>query len=129
MSGRVRGVRRFLVLMALPVVAVTATMAGCKPEGSGEPVPLPSATGTAQAIAKENLEYLWPFSVDNGTIECREGKYALFVAPDGTAYALNREASRKGFDDIDPIRRNNRGGIRISLGAVRSKALELCSNQ
>lgn len=90
------------------------------------PVPLPTATGTSQAVSSENFAYLWPLSVDHGTIECGTGDQAVFVAPDGARYALNENAESAGVQSIEPLRTGPPGKEKISLGALRSRALSLC---
>jgi hypothetical protein len=50
----------------------------------------------------------------------------VFIAPDGTAYALNGNASDAGVADIEPLRATGAGNDKISLGAMRTKALSLC---
>lgn len=94
--------------------------------GHTSPVPLPSTTGTAQAVSSENFAYLWPLSVDHGTIECAAGEQAVFVAPDGARYALNENAEAAGVQSIEPLRTGMPGKDKISLGALRSRALGLC---
>ncbi|PXX66369.1 uncharacterized protein DUF2511 [Nocardia tenerifensis] len=90
------------------------------------PVPLPEPTSSSQAVAAENLGALWPFTVDHGTIECRAGEQAVFTAPDGKSYALNDRAEQAGLPSLEPLRANGSGGDKISLGALRSRTLQLC---
>lgn len=100
--------------------------AGAKEASQSSAVPLPEPTSNKQAVASENLGSLWPFTVDHGTIECRAGVQAVFVAPDGKAYALNDKAEEAGVTGIEPLRAKGSGGDKVSLGAVRSRALRLC---
>lgn len=113
-------------------VALWAALVGCAiglgacglrddPYAGQTAVPLPTPTGTRQAVAEENLLHLWPLTVDHGTIECRDGQYAVFIAPDQKEYALNEAAEKKGYQAIDSIRRP-----KVSLGALRGHALALC---
>ncbi|MFI6171880.1 DUF2511 domain-containing protein [Nocardia sp. NPDC051052] len=97
-------------------------------EGAAQPspVPLPEPTSSRQAVASENLGSLWPFTVDHGTLECRAGVQAVFVAPDGKSYALNDKAEQAGVAGVESLRAKGSGGDEISLGAVRSRALRLC---
>nr|2MVO_A Chain A, Putative lipoprotein [Microbispora sp. ATCC PTA-5024]6QFP_A Chain A, Putative lipoprotein [Microbispora sp. ATCC PTA-5024] len=90
------------------------------------PVPLPSPTSNKQDISEANLAYLWPLTVDHGTIECLPSDNAVFVAPDGTTYALNDRAEKAGHPPITPIRAKGSGGGYISLGALLSTTLNLC---
>lgn len=92
------------------------------------PVPLPAPNGASQQVGEENLAHLWPLTVPRGTMECRKGDQAVFVAPDGQTYALNDRASSAGYQSIEPIRADGSGGDKVSLGSLRSKALGLCGN-
>lgn len=122
---------RFAAVTAVAVGIATVLVGGCGTAAPGQnsartPVPLPSPTGTSLAIDESNLLYLWPLSVDHGMIECRDGRKAVFVAPDGKVYALNREADDAGYADIAPLREKATTGADVSLGALRSHALGLC---
>ncbi|MFE9582333.1 DUF2511 domain-containing protein [Nocardia sp. NPDC006044] len=115
------------------VVCFGALMVGACGGGGGaeeaarsSSVPLAEPTASRQAVAKEDLGSLWPFTVDHGTIECRAGVQAVFVAPDGKAFALNDKAEEAGVAGVEPLRAKGAGGDKVSLGAVRSKALRLC---
>lgn len=116
---------------AVAVAAAVLALAGCREAGSAHPahktpVPLPSPTGDKQEISSANLAYLWPLTVDHGTIECLPADRAIFVAPDGKAYALNRRARSAGYAAITPIRAKGSGGGYVSLGALLGDALKLC---
>jgi hypothetical protein len=115
--------RRAAVAAALlTLTALTGCGAvGGDPKAGKTPVPLPAPTATRQDVAEENFVHLWPFKVDKGVLECRNGKDALFVAPDGKEYALNDQAKSDGFADLGPVHDED-----VSLGAVRSQALRLC---
>ncbi len=107
-------------------VAACGGGSGAKDAAHPSPVPLPEPTSNSQAVASQNLGHLWPLTVDNGTIECRAGELAVFVAPDGKSYALNDKAEQSGLASIEPLRANGAGGDKISLGALRSRTLQLC---
>lgn len=98
------------------------------PDRRGEPGPAGDARTRAGPLGTRGLPvaYLWPLTVDRGTMECRPGAAAVFVAPDGTAYALNDIAAEAGLASIEPLRATGSSGDKISLGALRSKALALC---
>jgi hypothetical protein len=121
--------RRGGVLAGLLVTALLVS--GCAGAGRSDPahrspVPLPSPTSSRQEISEANLAYLWPLTVDHGTIECRPPSVAVFVTPDGTTYALNRQAEDAGYPPITPLRAKGAGGGYISLGALLSATLGLC---
>ncbi|MFG2445252.1 DUF2511 domain-containing protein [Nocardia fluminea] len=111
---------------AIPAISACGGGSGLENPAHSIPVPLPEPTSSSQAVASENLGYLWPFTVERGTIECRAGEQAVFLAPDGTAYALNDKAEQAGLPNIEPIRANGAGGDKVSLGALRSRAVGLC---
>ncbi|MBF6125391.1 DUF2511 domain-containing protein [Nocardia brasiliensis] len=109
-------------------VAISACGGGSGPKDLAhrDGVALPEPTSSSQAVASENLGYLWPFTVDRGTIGCRAGEQATFTAPDGKLYALNEEAEQAGLPGVEPLRATGAGGDKVSLGALRSRAMQLC---
>ncbi|WP_143200507.1 DUF2511 domain-containing protein [Kitasatospora sp. CB01950] len=108
--------------LLFPIAVLTGCGAvGGDPKSGKTAVPLPTPTGSRQDVAEENFVHLWPFKVDKGTLECRNGKDVLFIAPDGKEYALNDQAKNDGFGDVGPVHDDD-----VSLGAVRSQALRLC---
>ncbi|GGL46748.1 DUF2511 domain-containing protein [Nocardia jinanensis] len=115
-------------LVCTGVVLLTACGAGSGPAEPGHrsPVPLPEPTSNTQQVSGENLGYLWPLTVERGTLECRPGDQVVFVAPDGGSYALNDKAEQAGIPGIEPLRATGADGDAISLGAMRSGALGLC---
>jgi len=118
--------RRLIPHVALVgVLLVTACGAG-RSSSSGPVQPMPARSGNIQPVAAVNLGHLWPFSVDHGTLSCQGSDEALFIAPDGTKYALNDKALQAGFLKADPIRAKGASGSQVSLGAVSSDALALC---
>ncbi|MGW4090802.1 DUF2511 domain-containing protein [Nocardia sp. NPDC004750] len=120
---------RILVVCAIAGALATSACgggSGPKHPAHATPSPLPPPTSSSQAVGSENMGYLWPLTVDHGTLECRPGDVAVFIAPDGTGYALNDNASNAGFADIESLRATGAGGDKISLGALRSKTLGLC---
>ena len=44
----------------------------------------------------------WPFTVDQGTVSCLEGKAVVFTSG-GKQYALNAVAERLGYDKVNSI--------------------------
>ncbi|MBF6228500.1 DUF2511 domain-containing protein [Nocardia abscessus] len=120
--------RALLTCLIAGALASSACGGGSGPKNPAHPTPspLPPPTSNSQAIRSENLGYLWPLTVDHGTLECRPGDQAVFIAPDGSAYALNGNASDAGVADIEPLRATGAGNDKISLGAMRTKALTLC---
>ncbi|WP_228832784.1 YebY family protein [Nocardia brasiliensis] len=109
-------------------LAISACGGGSGPKDPAhrDGVALPEPTSSSQAVASENLGYLWPFTVDRGTIGCRAGEQATFTAPDGKLYALNEKAEQAGLPGVEPLRATGAGGDKVSLGALRSRAMQLC---
>ncbi|MFT7835910.1 DUF2511 domain-containing protein [Saccharothrix sp. BKS2] len=115
-----------LALCAATLAAVAGCGAGSSDPASTSPVPLPAPTGNRQEVSQANLGYLWPVNVDHGTIECRNGEQAVFIDPDGQAFALNDKAAEAGVPGIEPLRIEGSQGDKISLGALLGHALDLC---
>jgi|GEM_PF-613152 len=125
--------RRQLVAGAA-LLSILLTVGACDGDGAGRTDPdaehprsTEPATDGQQLIWKEDLSRIWPLTVPDGTIECRQTAQAVFTAPDDTTYALNDRAQHAGYPSIDPLRAKNADGDKISLGALRSKAMSLCS--
>ncbi|MGH9129452.1 MAG: DUF2511 domain-containing protein [Acidimicrobiales bacterium] len=120
-----RFARRALAILAVGT-SLVALATGCGLTNShfnSTTIPLAPRNGNQQAISRANLNHLWPFTVNNGTITCRlgpQGADAIFIAPDGKAYALNSRASQDGYPSLGHLRNGT------SLGAIRSLALALC---
>jgi len=77
-----------------------------------------------------NREYYgddWPFTVDSGRVECRQGGAAVLVVGDWV-YQLNGVAAQKGYADVSPIWRDNPEipGTKIDIGKVRQLASSQC---
>ncbi|WP_091449235.1 DUF2511 domain-containing protein [Actinokineospora iranica] len=123
----------FRTTTALGAVALALALSAC---GAGRsdpntvsPVPLAPPTGATQPVTEANFGYLWPFTVDRGTLECRQSEQTVFIAPDGKEYALNDKAEQAGLPDVEPIRAEGDQGDKISLGSVTSTALALCGSR
>ncbi|HEY2765377.1 MAG TPA: hypothetical protein VGJ13_15410 [Pseudonocardiaceae bacterium] len=127
-GGLSSGMTRAATVVAALALALVACSGGSgrSDPAVDSPVPLPPRHGASQQVGQENLAHLWPLTVPRGTMECRRGVQAVFVAPDGTAYALNDQASKAGYPSIEPLRATGADGDRISLGSLRGKTLKLC---
>jgi hypothetical protein len=125
-----RSTARPVLLVTLGVAGAALLLAGC---GAGQrapattsAVPLPPPASTKQAVTQANFGYLWPLSVDHGTLECRSTDQVVFVTPEGKGYALNDKAEAAGMPKIDPLRSEGSQGGNVSLGALLSTGLDLC---
>jgi uncharacterized protein DUF2511 len=117
---------RALFATACAVVLLAGCGAGQHDPKSTTTVPLPAPTAGNQAVTEANFGYLWPLTVDHGTLECRNRDEVVFVAPDGKSYALNDQAEAAGVPKIDPLQAEGSQGAKISLGALLSTGLGLC---
>ncbi|MFI5493474.1 DUF2511 domain-containing protein [Actinoplanes sp. NPDC051859] len=107
-------------------VLLAATGCGAGTRDAAPAVPLPAPSSTAQQVSAENFGHLWPLSVDHGTIECRPGTQAVFVAEDGTEYALNGKAEQAGIRSVDDIRAQGSSASDVSIGALLTRTMKLC---
>jgi uncharacterized protein DUF2511 len=116
---------RFAGLLASALV-LAACGSGVRDPQSTTAVPLPPPTSSRQPVAQANFGYLWPLTIDRGTLECRGAEQVVFVGTDGKAYALNDKAEGAGVPKIDPLRKEGSQGGQVSLGALLSTGLGLC---
>lgn len=87
-------------------------------------------SGGGKEITAEDFGENWPFTVDSGSVECRNGNALVFVA-NGKTYGLN------GFGDVIPgvsdLRsiwrddpKNPGTGLKVNIGPVQKVAETLC---
>lgn len=70
----------------------------------------------------------WPFSVDEGVVECTGGDVVTFTA-DGVTYLLDGPAMRQDLGaQIGPVWLDdpNLDGHKMNLGSLISRGLDLC---
>ncbi|MFE0021751.1 DUF2511 domain-containing protein [Amycolatopsis sp. NPDC059021] len=125
MNAQLRWIAGTAVALGLALTAACGGSGANNPPNSA-PVPLPKPTSNRQEVSRQNLAYMWPLTVDHGTMECRPGPQAVFVAPDGKAYALNDKAAEAGIASIEPLRATGADNDKISLGSLIGKTLSLC---
>ena len=80
-----------------------------------------------ELITRAEFGDKWPFTVDEGRIECREAGALIFVHGD-FEYQLNGTASQLGYTSINSIWRWNPDieGTRIPITPVIQRAQKLC---
>lgn len=80
-----------------------------------------------EVITSEEFGDKWPFTVDEGRIECREAGALVFVHGD-FEYQLNGIATQQGYTSINSIWRWNPDipGTRISITPIIQRAQSLC---
>lgn len=83
-------------------------------------------------VSQSTFPEPWPLSVDQGTLRCMPGNSVVFVADDGTIYALNGlargRAEREEWREVDEIWVDNPNlpGTKISIGPLIDLGLDLC---
>jgi hypothetical protein len=124
-----------LVAAALTIIALGASRANKPPDPdaslSGEEVPAadPGPTRVPGALARADIpKGEWPLTVSHGVVRC-EGTSVIFRA-NGRDYAVNGTAQmlHKEMAKIHRIWRRDPDvpGLRINIGPVLDKGLELC---
>lgn len=88
--------------------------------------PQPSAAPGVE-VTREEYGDRWPFTVDSGRVECRQGGAVVFVVGDWV-YQLNGIASQKGYANLAPIWRDNPDipGSKVSVGPMIRLAQQQC---
>lgn len=91
-------------------------------------------------ISKEQFGDKWPFTVERGILQCKEGKVILFHA-NGKVYSVNGKADglakSRGYHDIREIWKNNPEYSKffapddpehpkINIGPIIEEGLKLC---
>ena len=74
------GVSMAIALFALWVILLLGS--------TGQPA-IGRIRGPARWVTAQTFGAAWPFTVEAGTVRCREWKVITFTTPDGTSYALN----------------------------------------
>lgn len=59
------------------------------------------------SVTRDEVGNDWPLTVDHGTVRFEPPGHVVFIAPDGTEYAVNGFAKTKGYEDIAPIWRDD----------------------
>ncbi|XUO88416.1 DUF2511 domain-containing protein [Halomonas sp. KM072] len=79
-------------------------------------------------VTREEYGDDWPFTVDSGRLDCRQGGAAVFTSGQWT-YQLNGVASQKGYADLAPIWRDNPAipGAKVSISDMISVARQQCA--
>ncbi|WP_431040823.1 DUF2511 domain-containing protein [Streptomyces sp. P1-3] len=70
----------------------------------------------------------WPFTVDAGTLRCRDGASVTFEA-DGTEYGVNGTAQDAGYPSVKPVWADDPAlghGLKVDISEVLNYGLSLC---
>jgi hypothetical protein len=71
----------------------------------------------------------WPFTVDSGTLRCRNSILVTFESPDGTEYGLNGSARNVGYPGAEPIWAADPAlgnGLKVDIGPMIAEGNALC---
>lgn len=83
------------------------------------------------ALTAETVDFPWPFTVDGGSVECRDGFEIVFVS-DGNAYPLNgaatNNAAERGYLPLQQIWADDPAvpGARVSITPMLNLGLAEC---
>jgi hypothetical protein len=100
------------------VLLAALSLAACREEAEG-------------GLNADSVDFPWPFTVESGSVECREGLQVVFVTG-GTAYPLNeaaaRDASAQGYAPLADIWAADpaASGARIPIAPVLQLGLAEC---
>ncbi len=106
-----------IALRAAATLAVLLALAACREE--------------AGPLSADTVDFPWPFTVDSGDVECRDGLEIVFVSG-GAAYPLNGAASgnadARGYAPLEDIWRADPDmpGARISTAPMLRLGLDKC---
>jgi hypothetical protein len=84
---------------AVPMLLVL--LAGCAAEAIQDPIP-DVPLSQQRAVTRSDFDWRWPFSVGVGTLGCQSG--AVVFRHAGANYALNEEATARGYGSVQSIR-------------------------
>jgi hypothetical protein len=79
-------------------------------------------------ISSSTFQGEWMLTVDSGKLVCEDPSTIIFIAPDGTRYAVNGTAKNRGYTDIRPIWKDDPQipGNKINIGTLIDEGLKLC---
>lgn len=92
-----------------------------------------SCSDNSRFITEGEFDEEWPFTVNNGRIECLGDDYVIVFISDGARYALNEAArATEKYKDIEEIVKydENYPGkqIRMDVSVIEFEALKLCDH-
>lgn len=88
----------------------------------------PSASDSHLAVVTAGRFKEWPFTVDVGTLRCRDGVSVTFEA-DGTEYGVNGTAQDAGYPSVKPIWADDKelgNGLKVDVSEVLDYGRGLC---
>lgn len=90
--------------------------------------PGPPASDTHLAVVTAARFKEWPFTVDVGTLRCRDGVSVTFEAG-GTEYGVNGTAQDAGYPSVKPIWADDKElghGLKVDISEVLDYGRGLC---
>jgi hypothetical protein len=118
-------------LLVVSVIAAAA-LAGCG-SGSGSTPDLSGIKGSSIEVSKATWhDGPWPFKVPRGILGCTQPPFpgAVTFNVNGTLYAINGTAEDAHVGrDVMPIWKKAPGGLRVDIGGMIDKGLNLCPQQ
>lgn len=123
----------FLFVVAFGLIASIIDPGIMQSDAEEEPVAEEHQQETEQQeprgllVTREEFGDDWPFTVDSGRVDCRQGGAAVLIV-DQWVYQLNGVAAQKGYADLAPIWRDNPEipGTKVSVGPMIRLALQQC---
>jgi hypothetical protein len=93
---------------------------------------LSGCSSSEKRVSDSDFGDEWPFTVDNGTVECLGDPYVIIFRSNGRTYALNDAArATEQYEDISVIVRtddNYPGGqVKMDLSIIEFEGLKLCA--
>lgn len=113
------------VILALIAISWIMSLFGGEDSSAGHAASAPA--DDPSVVSRAELGRDWPLTVASGQLVCLGGA-AVFVAPDGTNYALNgtAQAQLDHAADIDAIWASAGGGLKKDISPLIDRALRLC---
>jgi hypothetical protein len=111
-----------------PSTEPTESSASTVISGEEDAAPGPPASDTHHAVVTAARFEQWPFTVDVGTLRCRDGVSVTFEA-DGTEYGVNGTAQDAGYPSLKPIWADDPelgNGLKVDISEVLDYGRGLC---
>ncbi|MBA2463513.1 MAG: DUF2511 domain-containing protein [Nocardioidaceae bacterium] len=114
----------------LAAVLLSVSACGLNFGSTDKPAEDPSSKPDPAVVSREIMGKNWPLTVEDGRLLCMGANglgAVLFVAPDGTSYALNNAPNQpKDATDVDAILADSSGGRKKDITPLVLRGLKLC---
>ncbi|MFJ6787465.1 DUF2511 domain-containing protein [Streptomyces angustmyceticus] len=111
-----------------PSMEPTESSAGTLNTGDENATAEPSDSDTRSAVVTASRFEEWPFTVDAGTLHCRDGMSVTFEV-NGTEYGVNGTAQDLGYPSVKPIWADDQelgNGLKVDISEVLDYGRSLC---